>query len=130
MNSKEQDRLQKLYYKDIDTDGLTECKFSELPIGYQVRQLELNCISMINSILAYDCAGCQSAEDILAYEERRPLVGIPNYLQKYVEALGRCNVIRLIEDQILSIDHVEKDIMTDSEGVSYNRIVWREELPY
>lgn len=130
MNSREQDRLQKLYHKDIDTDGLTECKFSELPIGYQVRQLELSCISMINSILAYDCAGWQSAEDVLAYEETRPLVGRTNYLQRYVEALGRCNVVRLIEGQIISIDHIEKDVMTDSEGVTYNRIVWQEELPY
>ena len=130
MNSRERERLQKLYHKDIDTDGLTECKFSELPIGYQVRQLELSCISMIDSILAYDCAGWQSAEDVLAYEETRPLVGCTNYLQSYVEALGRCNVVRLIEGQIVSIDHIEKDVMTDSEGVTYNRIVWQEELPY
>ena len=64
------------------------------------RGLELECISMINSVLAY--------------------------LARFVEEFGREYVLNLIQNQIDDIEEVKHNVFTDDEGISYNEIVWKE----
>ena len=89
------------------------------PVEYQMMQKRLSCISMINSILAYDWFG-QSAEEIMDHEER----AYHNYLADYVKLFGRANVVALIQAQMNGIKSIKRNIYTDSEGLSYNAIVW------
>lgn len=89
---------------------------------YKIREQECSCIDMINSILAYQGAGMTDAEAVMQMEERNYY----NYLAKYVEMFGREHVVALIQGQIDSIDHVHYNVHTDSEGCSYNSIVWKE----
>ena len=89
---------------------------------YKVVEQELSCIEMINSILAYQGAGMTDAEQVMQMEER----SYYNYLAKYVEMFGREQVVALIQEQINSIDYVQHCVHTDSEGCSYNSIVWKE----
>lgn len=89
------------------------------PVEYQMMQKRLSCISMINSILAYDWFG-QSAEEIMDHEER----AYHNYLADYVKLFGRANVVTLIQAQMNDIKDIKRNVSTDSEGLSYNAIVW------
>lgn len=101
--------------------GWIDGKYIKPPHEYELRTMELSCISMINSILAYSCFG-YTAEEVMAHEES----AYRNYLADYVEALGRDNVIALIQGQIDSIDHIEQNVFADSEGLMYNSIIWKE----
>jgi hypothetical protein len=89
---------------------------------YKIREKELDCISMINSILAYQGAGMTDAEAVMQMEEN----AYRNYLAEYVTLFGRDKVVTLIQGQIDDIDHVQHNVHTDSEGCSYNSIVWKE----
>ena len=84
--------------------------------------LELDCISMINSLLAYDCQGWKKAEAVMQSEEQ----GYYNYLARFVEEFGREHVLKLIQNQIDDMEKVENNVFTDSEGCSYNEIIWKE----
>ena len=86
------------------------------------RGLELECIGMINSLLAYECQGLKKAEVVMQYEEQ----GYYNYLARFVEEFGREYVLNLIQNQIDDIEKVKNDVFTDDEGISYNEIVWKE----
>lgn len=101
--------------------GWIDGKYIKPPHEYELRTMELSCISMINSILAYSCHG-YTAEEVMAHEES----AYRNYLADYVEALGRDKVIALIQGQIDSIDHIEQNVFADSEGLMYNSIIWKE----
>ena len=87
----------------------------------EIRKKELNCIEMINSILAYDCRGYSDAKDVLEHEKN----SYYNYLDNYITELGENRVLELIQGQINSVDTVNVDVMCDSEGVSYNSIKWK-----
>lgn len=89
---------------------------------YELRTKELDCISMINSILCYSCRGFKDAESVLQYEEK----SYHNYLSDYVKTLGRDKVIILIQDQINSIAEIKDGVFTDNEGLTYSSIIWRE----
>ena len=89
------------------------------PEEYKLRKEKLSCISMINSILAYDWFG-QSAEEIMDHEER----AYHNYLADYVKLFGRANVVALIQAQMNDIKDIKRNVNTDSEGLSYNAIIW------
>lgn len=92
------------------------------PKKYELRDRELWCIDMINSILAYNWFG-QTAEGIMQMEER----GYKNYLAEYVELFGRDKVVTLIQAQMDSIDSIKRNVYTDDEGLSYNSVVWKGE---
>ena len=102
--------------------GWIDGKWVNPPDEYKLRERELSCISMINSILAYQGAGITDAEAVMRMEEN----AYHNYLADYVELFGREKVIALIQEQIDSIDYVQHNVHTDSEGCSYNAIVWKE----
>lgn len=83
---------------------------------------ELSCIDMINSILAYHWFG-EDAEWVMQHEEK----AYKNYLAEYVDLFGRDRVVKLIQEQIDSIDSIKRNVHTDSEGLSYNSIIWIDE---
>lgn len=103
--------------------GFIDGKYIKPPEEYEKRKQEFYCISMINSILAYQCAGVTDAERVMQSEERR----YHNYLADYVKVLGRARVVELIQDQIDDIAYVAHNVCTDGEGLSYNAIIWKEE---
>lgn len=92
------------------------------PEEYKLRKEELSCISMINSILAYGGFGFD-AETVMEHEER----AYYNYLAEYVKIFGRKKVVELIQGQIDSIKGIESNVYTDSEGCTYNSIIWVDE---
>lgn len=83
------------------------------------RRKELSCMGMINSILAYGGFGL-SAEELIWKQEK--LGG--GYLMDYIELLGRQTVIKLIEEQNVSIECINYGTATDGEGNVYNSIQW------
>jgi hypothetical protein len=91
-------------------------------LGFEKRQKELSCISMINSIVAYHWFG-QSAEEIVQMEENSKY----NYLADYIDVLGRDRVVELTQGQIDDIERIARCTFTDGEGISYNAIIWKEE---
>lgn len=93
------------------------------PKEYVLKQKELSCVDMINSILCYNCAGYQDANAVLEYEEN----AYYNYLADYVALLGRDKVLELIQGQIDSIAGVRHNVFTDSEGLSYSSLIWKDE---
>ena len=85
-----------------------------LTLEQELLSESLSCRSMINSILCY-----HGAKDIM----QNP------YLQKYFETLGPINVAKLANEQIedFSKAKVLTNVYTDSEGLSYNSIIWADE---
>lgn len=102
--------------------GWIDGKYIKPPKEYQMREEELHCIDMINSILAYDWFG-QDAEWVIQHEEK----AYKNYLAEYVALFGRNKVVELIQEQINSIKEIKRNVHTDGEGVTYNSIIWRDE---
>lgn len=101
--------------------GWVNGKYIKPPKEYFLRDRELWCIEMINSILAYNWFH-QTAEEVMQMEERSH----HNYLAEYVEMFGRDKVVALIQGQMDSIAGVKTNVFTDGEGVTYNSIVWKE----
>lgn len=101
--------------------GWIDGKYIKPPKEYELRERELSCISMINSILAYNWFG-EDAEGIMQMEER----GYKNYLAEYVALFSRKRVVELIQEQINSIKDIKRNVHTDGEGITYNSIVWNE----
>lgn len=102
--------------------GWIDGNYIKPPKEYELRDRELSCIEMINSILAYHWFG-QSAEEIMQMEER----GYKNYLADYVKTFGREYVVNLIQAQIDDIKEIKRCVFADGEGVTYNSIIWKEE---
>ena len=119
------DRQVKKVEADIRAKGYgwINGKYHEPPEEIKIREKELSCISMINSILAYQSAGMTDAEEVMQMEERNYY----NYLADYVETLGRDKVVTLIQGQIDDIAYVKHCVYTDNEGVTYNAIIWKED---
>ena len=124
MTDKQFDQKKKELREEMNANGFgwIDGKYIKPPNEYVLRSEELSCISMINSILAYNWFG-QNAEEIMQMEERN----YHNYLADYVKLFGRDMVVALIQEQLDSIKTIKRNVHTDSEGVTYNSIVWRDE---
>ena len=79
-----------------------------------------SCVEMIKSILAYGGFG-KTPEQILKEQEEAH----HNYLEKYVNGLGRETVLCLIKETSDSISHIKHGVYTDNEGLTYNSIVYK-----
>ena len=79
-----------------------------------------NMKGMLESVMAYG-GHKLSPEDILSSNY------LGKYLKKYVDKYGEKKVKESIKDIQSHIDNIEHDVHTDSEGVSYNSIVWKED---
>lgn len=80
----------------------------------EILQESLSCRDMINSILCY-----HGTNNIM----NNP------YLKKYIESLGTILVSLLVEEQTQDFSKatVLQNVLTDSEGCSYNSIIWGDE---
>lgn len=124
MNDKIHKQKQKELKEEMNEKGFgwIDGKYIKPPKEYELRNAELCCIDMINSLLCYNCAGYQDAEQVMKYEEE---IAYRNYLSDYVELFGRDKVVALIQGQIDSIDSINHSVYTDSEGLTYNSINWK-----
>ena len=95
--------------------------YIEPPADIALELKKIDCIDMINSVLAYPCQGMTNADDVLTYEEKSYF----NYLKEYIDKLGRDVVRALIQEQINDIVRVVS-MYIDGRGY-YNSIVWRDE---
>lgn len=75
---------------------------------------------MIESVLAYH-GGAEA--------DPKHLVDTVSYLKQYVDRFGEKAVIEEIKKTQSRIDRIERDVHTDSEGVSYNSIIWKKDEP-
>lgn len=123
MTDKQFEQKKKELREEMNSKGFgwIDGKYFKPPKEYQLKEEELSCISMINSILAYRWWG-DDAESVMRREEK----AYYNYLAEYVELFGREKVVELIQGQIDSIKEIKRNVHTDSEGVSYNSVVWNE----
>ncbi len=123
MNRQMQEQKKRELRQEIEANGYgwVNGKYIKPPEEYRLRDRELSCISMIDSILCYNCRGWQDAERVLKYEE----TSYHNYLADYVDLFGRDKVLELIQGQIDSIDSVSVGVFTDSEGCTYNSINYK-----
>lgn len=80
----------------------------------------LDCIEMIHSILTY-------AEP---YNHTLEYVLNNKYMQKYIEELGQEEVSNLINNEIEEYKNavINKDQYTDSEGVTYNSVTFKDDM--
>lgn len=103
--------------------GFVDGKYITPPPHLRKQEKILTCVSMLNSILAYRYFGSTpaDAENILQNE----LNTRPQYLTEYTRALGKKTVLQLLREQLDDIDRIEIGTHTDSEGCSYNSIVWK-----
>ena len=74
----------------------------------------ISCIDTINSCIAY----CSRNLDCIVRND---------YMQRHVDKLGLDTVTRLAQGQLNDIVGVKYCVYTDSEGCSYNSIVWKED---
>lgn len=81
---------------------------------------ELECVDMINSILAYSLFTFKPKN--LNSEAEQALKN--RYLKTYIESLGSNRVLELIKGQISAISSIKQGVYTDSDGLSYNSIIW------
>ena len=123
MNRQMQEQKKKELREEMNANGYgwIDGKYIQPPDEYRLRDRELSCISMIDSILCYNCRGWKDAERVLAYEESSRY----NYLADYVNLFGREKVLELIQGQIDSIESISVNVFTDSEGLSYNSINYK-----
>lgn len=77
---------------------------------------------MIGSILAYDWKEGQSAKELLDWELNDRY---HSYLKDYVEEFGYDTILNLIQQEMDDIDHINKAVYTDSDGLTYNSIVYK-----
>ena len=97
---------------------------NEKPTPEQKKQYEkFLCISMINSVIAYDWHEGQTAKELLDWELNDRY---HSYLEEYVNKLGYDEVLTLVQGQLEDIKFIERDVFTDDEGVSYNSITWKD----
>ena len=123
MTDRQYEQKKKELREEMNSQGFgwINGKYIKPPKESELRERELSCISMINSILAYNWFG-EDAEQIMQYEEK----AYKNYLAEYVALFSRKKVVELIQEQINSIKNIKRNVHTDNEGVSYNSIVWNE----
>ena len=89
--------------------------------------MSLSAIDMINSHLAYDKTLESKPVSKLTITEKAQIIEgtmVSKYMKEYIEALGEKHIRRYVENQLNDIKYIEVGTMTDSEGLSYNSIVW------
>lgn len=83
-----------------------------------------NAWGMVSSILAYDWNknDSETAKQLLDWELN---VRCHSYLKEYVDKLGYGTILNLIQQEMDDIDHIEIAVFTDSDGLTYNSIVYK-----
>ena len=93
------------------------------PTLEQKRQYEkFLCVKMINSVITYDWHEGQTAKELLDWELND---SYHSYLEEYVNKFGYDEVLALVQGQLDDVKFVERNVLTDDEGLSYNSITWK-----
>lgn len=74
----------------------------------------INCMETINSCIAYSSRNFES-------------IMRNNYMQRHIDKLGLDVVARLVQGQLNDVIGVQYCVYEDSEGCSYNSIIWRDD---
>ena len=77
---------------------------------------------MIESVLAYNWQSGKSAKEFLDWELNDRY---HSYLEEYVKLLGYDTILNLIQQEMDDIDHIKKAVFTDSDGLTYNSIIYK-----
>lgn len=77
-----------------------------------------SCIDMINSIICYN--ECNTPEDVVFRYSG-------HYLDKYIKVFGLNSVLDMAAEQLSDIVAVTRNVFTDSEGRTYNSLVFRDD---
>ena len=75
---------------------------------------QIDCIEMINSCIAYSSRNLAS-------------IMSNDYMQSHIDKLGTDVVARLVQGQLNDVVCVQYCVYEDSEGCSYNSIIWKED---
>jgi hypothetical protein len=75
---------------------------------------KISCVETINSCIAY-CS--RNFESIMSN----------SYMQRHIDKLGLDVVARLVQGQLNDVIDVQYCVYEDSEGCSYNSIIWKED---
>lgn len=82
-----------------------------------------NAWSMVSSILAYNWTRKdRSAKELLDWELNHRH---HSYLEEYVDELGYDTILNLIQQEMDDINHIEIAVFTDSDGLTYNSVVYK-----
>ena len=83
-----------------------------------------NAWGMVVSILAYDWNknDGETAKQLLDWELNDRY---HSYLEEYVKLLGYDTILNLIQQEMDDIDHIEQAVFTDSDGLTYNSIIYK-----
>ena len=83
-----------------------------------------NAWGMVSSILAYDWNknDGETAKQLLDWELNDRY---HSYLEEYVKLLGYDTILNLIQQEMDDIDHIEQAVFTDSDGLTYNSIIYK-----
>lgn len=125
MNDKQFEQAEKQLREEMNAIGCGWINggYIKPPKKYAIREEELSCISMINSLLCYGHGRETDAKVVLQREQSHN----HSYLARYVGSLGEAKVIQLIQNQIDDIAYIKHLVYTDGEGLTYNSIVWKNE---
>lgn len=114
--------------KEIDK-ALTELRKRDratLTDDEKLLEEELECRSMINSILCY-CGGLEWAwRDFTKKRKSFPWMPARSYADDYIDVLGEDKVKKLFDEQKDYFENhvtIKRNVYTDSEGCSYNSLV-------
>lgn len=77
---------------------------------------------MIESVLAYNWQSGKSAKEFLDWELNDRY---HSYLEEYVKLLGYDVILNLIQQEMDAIDHIDQAVFTDSDGLAYNSIIYK-----
>ena len=126
MTQNEQEKIRTMLIK-IAREGYPRDKWNKAPQAFRLINEVLNMESMITSILAYNWGNVlgrrkQTAEELLEWELNDRY---HSYLKEYVLKFGKDAVINCIQDQMDKIQEIQEGVAEDSEGVTYNNIIWK-----
>lgn len=90
--------------------------------GFKRRYDYKSAWEMIGSILAYYWEEGQSAKELLDWELNDRY---HSYLRDYVEEFGYDTILNLIQQDMDDIDHINRAVFTDDDGLTYNSVVYK-----
>lgn len=110
----------KLYAEMRERKAKGEDPFKDA--DFKRRYIYKSAWEMIESVLAYNWQSGKSAKEFLDWELNDRY---HSYLEEYVKLLGYDTILNLIQQEMDDIDHIEQAVFTDSDGLTYNSIIYK-----
>ena len=105
----------KFKYKRLVSLGRIDPSIVQTPL------LELKCIEMINSLIAYKYTNLEvEAETIVTNDEE--------YLEPFIISFGYDYVLNKVTEQLNDIAFIVEENETDEYGDQFRSIVWKDQL--